>query len=234
VGAAYPCAGGVREAADTTLRQEVERFAHIVFASSPGQRDFWLGRKALSEAEIRSRYDGLKPCLHGSDGHSLAKAGVPDDNRYCWIKGAVIFDALRQACIDPADRAYVGEEPPVSALPNQVISHVEIDNASWARTPSIALNPGLVAIIGARGSGKTALADIIAAGCDALPADENRQSFLFRARDHLEDATVSLSWQGGEHEVRPLDTVEGKRETVIRELVTCRSSSWRSSAPLMA
>src|SRR3546814_14441831 len=93
--------------------------------------------------------------------------GQPVDNRFSWIKGALEFDALRQACIDPEGRAYVGEQPPRSAMPSQVISHVKIDDAEWATTPDIPLNPGLVAIIGARGSGKTALADVIAAGCEA-------------------------------------------------------------------
>jgi energy-coupling factor transporter ATP-binding protein EcfA2 len=196
---------GVRDGADTTLRQEVERFAHIVFTSSSNQRDFWLGSKSLTADEIRSRYDGLKPCLHGSDGHSIDAAGVPDGDRYTWVKGALIFDALRQACIDPAGRAYVGDAPPVSALPNQVISAVAVTDASWAKTPRLELNPGLVVIIGARGSGKTALADIIAVGCDALPADENKQSFLYRARDYLEGASVRIDWQEGNNETRPLD-----------------------------
>jgi ABC-type lipoprotein export system ATPase subunit len=55
------------------------------------------------------------------------------------------------------------------------------------KTPTIPLNPGLVAIIGARGSGKTALADMIAAGCDSFPEDSwnanewASPSFLVRA-----------------------------------------------------
>ncbi len=36
--------------------------------------------------------------------------GQPVDNRFSWIKGALEFDALRQACIDPEGRAYVGEQ----------------------------------------------------------------------------------------------------------------------------
>ena len=35
---------GVREAADKTLRQEIEKFAHVIFASSEAQREFWLGK----------------------------------------------------------------------------------------------------------------------------------------------------------------------------------------------
>ena len=37
---------GIREGNDVTLRQEIEKFAHVIFASSPAQRDFWLGRKS--------------------------------------------------------------------------------------------------------------------------------------------------------------------------------------------
>lgn len=203
---------GVRQAADATLRQEIEKFAHIVFSSSPAQREFWLGqRSGLTAEDLRIRYGGCKPCLHGSDSHDQKSVGQPVDKRFSWIKGALEFDALRQACIDPEGRAYVGEMPPRSALPSQVISHVKISNADWAATPDIPLNPGLVAIIGARGSGKTALADMIAAGCDAITpqswgADENSSpSFLARARRLVGDASTTLTWGGGAEVERALD-----------------------------
>jgi ABC-type cobalamin/Fe3+-siderophores transport system ATPase subunit len=194
---------GVRQAADATVRQEIEKFSHIIFASSQAQREFWLGQRAVSVSELRTRYSGCKPCLHGSDAHDQLSIGQPIDDRFTWIKGAPTFDALRQACIDPAGRAFVGLEPPHHALPSQVISQVEITHASWAVTPSIPLNPGLVAIIGARGSGKTALVDVIAAGCDAIAgtawsADENiSPSFLVRARTLIGNARVKLTWGGG-------------------------------------
>ncbi len=202
---------GVREAADATVRQEIEKFAHIIFSSSPSQREFWIGQRGVTIEDLRARYDGCKPCLHGSDAHNQKSVGQPVDNRFSWIKGALEFDALRQACIDPEGRAYVGEQPPHSAMPSQVISHIRIDDADWATTPDIPLNPGLVAIIGARGSGKTALADVIAAGCDAITptvwdADENiSPSFLTRARRLIGDATTTLTWGGGDTVTRALD-----------------------------
>ncbi|MGY4503783.1 energy-coupling factor transporter ATP-binding protein EcfA2 [Bradyrhizobium sp. GM24.11] len=202
---------GVRQAADTTVRQEIEKFAHIIFSSNPAQREFWIGQRGVTIEELRARYDGCKPCLHGSDSHDPKSVGQPVDNRFSWIKGALEFDALRQACIDPEGRAYVGEQPPRSAMPSQVISHVRIDDADWATTPYIPLNPGLVAIIGARGSGKTALADVIAAGCDAITpagwdADENiSPSFLARARRLIGDATTTLTWGRGATVTRALD-----------------------------
>src|SRR3546814_5341043 len=85
-------------------------------------------------------------------------------SRYTWIKGAATFDGLKQACIDPEGRAYVGTEAPPAAAPSETIRRVTLTNAPWAPNSVIDLNPGLVAIIGARGSGKTALADMIAAG----------------------------------------------------------------------
>jgi AAA domain, putative AbiEii toxin, Type IV TA system len=202
---------GVRQAADTTVRQEIEKFAHIIFSSSPVQREFWLGQRGVTVEELRARYDGCKPCLHGSDSHDQKLVGQPVDNRFSWIKGALEFDALRQACIDPEGRAYVGEQPPRSAIPSQVISHVKIDDADWATTSEIPLNPGLVAIIGARGSGKTALVDVIAAGCDAISpsgwdADENSSpSFLARAHKLIADATTTLTWSSGATNTRSLD-----------------------------
>jgi len=202
---------GVRQAADATVRQEIEKFAHIVFSSSPAQRDFWIGKRGINLDDLRSRYNGCKPCLHGSDAHDQKAVGQPVDNRFSWIKGALEFDALRQACIDPESRAYVGEQPPCSAMPSQVISHIRIDDADWATTPDIPLNPGLVAIIGARGSGKTALADVIAAGCDAITptgwdADENiSPSFLARARRVIGDANATLTWGCGATAIRALN-----------------------------
>lgn len=210
-GAAGDGTSGLRQAADTTVREEIEKFAHIIFSSSPAQREFWLGQRAVTTEQLRDRYDGAKPCLHGSDSHDQQSVGQPVDNRYSWIKGALEFDALRQACIDPEGRAYVGEQPPRTALPSQVISQIKIDDADWATTPEIPLNSGLIAIIGARGSGKTALADVIAAGCDAITpsgwdADENiSPSFLARARRLIGDATATLTWGGGADATRWLD-----------------------------
>ncbi len=212
-GSEHDGTSGMRGESEGALRAEVEKFAHIIFASSASQRDFWLGRKATaSPADIRSRYGALKPCLHGSDAHEADKVGAPDGDRYSWIKGAAQFDTLRQAVIDPEGRAFVGAVPPMRATPSQVISRVEIKNAAWAATPVLALNPGLVAIIGARGSGKTALADAIAAGCDAASENLSAASFLVRAGDLLEDVRVELGWGSGEPSQRLLLDYEYDQE----------------------
>lgn len=189
---------GVREAADTALRVEIEKFAHVIFASSARQRSFWLGDGAATVQELEQKYGGPKPCIHGCDAHDLTKVGAPDEDRYTWMKGLVAFDTLRQALTDPRGRTFVGPQPPVSTISSQAIASVEIAGASWARTPKVTLNPGMVAIIGSRGSGKSALAEMIAVGADSIPEHQNANSFLRRAADLLTGATAKIVWQSGD------------------------------------
>lgn len=182
----------------TALRKEIERTAHIIFSSQPKQRAFWLGRGSASIAQLNSEWGGCKPCLHGSDAHAPDAVGAPDLERYCWIKGDLSFESLRQACLEPDSRTFIGSAPPVGALPSQVITAASVTNATWLKTSAVPLNSGLVGIIGARGSGKTALADIIAAGGFALSAHISERSFIRRAREHLHDSAAELAWEDGD------------------------------------
>ena len=210
-GGANDGTSGVKKRADQTLRREIESFADVIFASSPAQREFWLGERQLSAEEICAQYRNLKPCLHGSDAHELDNVAAPFGDRFSWIKGGLEFDSLRQACIDPRGRAYVGSEPPSSATPSQVISEIEVFDSPWMQTPVIPLNAGLVAIIGARGSGKTALADMMAAGCDSISGEAwagdeaANPSFLVRARSLLADEKVKITWAAGDPSTRSLN-----------------------------
>ncbi|RVC72395.1 ATP-binding protein, partial [Mesorhizobium sp. M2A.F.Ca.ET.046.02.1.1] len=196
---------GIREAADATVREGIQRAAHVIFSANPIDREFWLGRGKESSESIIEFYGALKPCLWGCDAHEIARVGKPDLNRLCWLKGKPSFDTLHQALIDP-ERAYVGQVPPSGASPSMVIDTVTISNAPWAQTSVVRLNPGLVAIIGARGSGKTALADVIATGCDCYTAyDDN--SFLGRAQELLSGAKVTVAWQDA-HETTTRDLAD--------------------------
>ena len=193
-------------------REEIERFARIIFASQEKQREFWLGRGALPREDLEARLGGVKPCMHGSDAHAQAKVGAPALNRYTWIKGDPTFESLRQACIEPENRAIVGELPPSGALPGNVISKITVSNAAWLPQGSVPLNPGLVAIIGARGSGKTALADLIAAAGYAASPHLNDRSFLRRAKEHLQSASAELVWENGDTSSAELAHVEFEEE----------------------
>ena len=183
------------------LREEMQRFAHIIFSGKPCDREYWLGQNPeYPKAAIEKKYYGLKPCLHGCDAHEVARVGVPDEKRYCWIKGDLAFESLRQAVIEPEGRIWIGENPPLSAAPSVVLDTIRPIKTPWLTNATVPLNSGLVAIIGARGSGKTALADLIAAGAGALSHPLAESSFLKRAtepKDLIGPAEVEEIWRDG-------------------------------------
>jgi energy-coupling factor transporter ATP-binding protein EcfA2 len=179
-------------------RREIERFAHIIFASTPSQIEFWLGRRpGFDRAYIERTYGALKPCLHGSDAHKDENVAVPALDRLCWLKGDLAFETLRQSVIEPEERVWIGAEVPHHRIPSTSVSEISMTGTTWLKNAKIELNPGLVAIIGARGSGKTALAEIVAKGSYSIDAGKGDSSFLRRASepvDHLGTAEVKLTW----------------------------------------
>jgi predicted ATPase len=184
-------------------REEIQRLAHIVFSSKTVDRDYWLGLKEGEPREaIEKNYGSLKPCLHGSDAHSVPEVGKPFDNRYCWIKGDLAFETLRQAAIEPAERVHVAEESPMAPAPSMTLDSIRPYGMPWLKNASIPINSGLVAVIGARGSGKTALVDLIAAGAGALADPLSDSSFLKRATDPddlIGAGQVEVCWADGRH-----------------------------------
>ena len=184
-----------RDSSLSATRQKIERRANIIFSSNPNDRNFWLGKGVDSIEDIIEKYGSIKPCIHGSDAHKIMDVGMPDLDRYCWIKGDLTFETLRQACMEPEHRVFVGPEPPSGMAPSQFIKSVSVNNAPWFEPEEVPLNPGLVGIIGARGSGKTALVEMIAAGGYSLHRHINDRSFVYRARDFLDrDAMAQLVW----------------------------------------
>jgi hypothetical protein len=192
------------------LREEIEAFADIIFSSKLTDRDYWLGKKAGFDVDvIEKKYGRLKPCMHGSDAHRTSRVLAPDHERACWIKAELTFEGLRQAVVEPEERVAIGKEAPIVARAFERIASVAVADAPWFSNPRIDLNPGLVAIIGARGSGKTALADIIACATGAVSKEAGDASFLRRASqpaDLLGAARADIAWADGQHVAHDLAT----------------------------
>lgn len=120
--------------------------------------------------------------VSGSDAHQFT--GVPGDNdrrgygdypsgKITWIKANPTFQGLQQAIKEPAKRSFVGTIPPKVQLVREnksiFIDKLEVIkdpqstfNERWLENTELTLSDDLVAIIGNKGSGKSALADIIA------------------------------------------------------------------------
>ena len=188
-------------------REEIQRFASIIFSGNPSDREYWLGKKADSPAAvIEQKYGFLKPCLHGCDAHELEKIGKPDQDRFCWIKGDLAFETVRQAAIEPEERIWIGSESPERTAESIAVDTIETSNTPWLKTDEIKFNRGLVSIIGARGSGKTALVDLLAAGAYSLGSSLGESSFLLRAttpEDLIGNANVTVRWIDGSTTAAP-------------------------------
>lgn len=186
------------------IRRNLERFSHIIFSGKPSDVQFWTGKRADSEAVLQERYRGKKVCLHGSDAHEAEDLGVPNGDRFCWLKGDPTFETVRMASMSPETRAHIGATDPLEGYRSGRISHVDVPEKSWFPGTGVPINPGLVAIIGARGRGKTALADIIAAGAGSEVPFDNDKSFLSRAGILLRGSASKVTWTQGEATERSL------------------------------
>lgn len=109
------------------------------------------------------------PLILCSDNHDIR-----DYTTKCpmWIKADPCFAGLLQVLNEPADRIFLGDVPPaverISRNSTKYITAVSFEQTPTSKTKDkwfrgeVPLNPGLVAVIGNKGAGKSALADIIA------------------------------------------------------------------------
>ncbi len=141
--------------------------ANLVFGSYETQDDWQKARDILSKSGVN---DILIDC---SDAHAFKESQNKDriGKCYTWIKADPTFKGLLQVLTAPDERIYVGDIPPqVQRVRNNSTKYMK--SVSIRRKPearidetwfdnSIPLNSGMICIIGNKGSGKSALTDII-------------------------------------------------------------------------
>ncbi len=178
--------------------------AHILGTGSLDTIHWALGKKDISRDDFIKEFGALKPCIYGSDAHSLDGICKPDGDKFCWIKADPTFEGLKQVVYEPEERVYIGNSLPKGKNDANVIDRIEIkDSNNWFRDEPILLNDNLIAIIGEKGAGKTALSDFIAlAGGDFNIKEDDPGSFVFKAlkstkqiEETIENCTVIIHWQ---------------------------------------
>jgi ABC-type lipoprotein export system ATPase subunit len=194
---------------------------------------FLCEKSSTNHAWIDNFKHGLKDIprlvVAGSDAHCFVGVAGNDDKRgygdfpsgkRTWIKADPTFHGLKQAILEPAKRSFIGDTPPkvqeVDSNKTFYIESIEISKSvdkagvgQWLHGCDIPLNPDLVAVIGNKGSGKSALADVIA----TLGNSKQSKHFSFLKKDRFwgktgEPArhfTGTLTWRDESTESRPLN-----------------------------
>ncbi len=154
------------------IAEELDKNCDAFFARSQ-DKDFFMKTDRFPEAE-------KKPIVSGSDSHSfedlentLGKKYISEEGvirEVTWIKADHTFEGLKQITYEPESRVYIGDIPEklqkIKENPQLYIKSLKITSKTnedewFDDIGQLKLNPDLVAIIGNKGSGKSALVDII-------------------------------------------------------------------------
>lgn len=190
-------------------KKSVVNCCHFVFTSSNNPEQCVNGRKILISNKVN---DCLLDC---SDAHSFSNSLDKDriGNSFTWIKARPSFEGLVYVSGDYEDRVYIGDEPPKLQLVKnnkgkfvKSISFTKIDDPSfqesWFDNVSLEFSNDLVAIIGNKGSGKSALADSLALLGNSTNLDHasflTKGKFLNPRLNKGKSFTGTLTWLSGE------------------------------------
>lgn len=199
-------------ASNTYFKQGLVRDADILGSANKAQSDFFLWRHDKYTAEQFKEWFGKKkPCIKGSDSHNVNdELGKLKDeksqpaNKYCWIKADPTFNGLRQIINEPEDRVFIGRIPPkVEEVQNnstRYLSGITIKKTAAADIDDewfdcqLPLNSDMVSIIGNKGSGKSALADVLALAGNAH-CDPAHFSFLTKERFCEKNGRIAKNYE---------------------------------------
>lgn len=172
------------------LRKEITRMSDIILSGNPGDVEYFSGAKTSVE-EVVSTYGSLKPCIIGSDAHSLDKVGVFPNDRITWIKADPTFEGLKQILFEPKERVRISDTMPDFKYDYNIIDHVVLNTAGvWNQT--VPFNQNLNTIIGGRSTGKSTLLASVAAKFQEIKNDEN-YDFIKGLSDN-----VHVFWRDGQ------------------------------------
>lgn len=173
---------------------------------------------------------GIKPMIICSDNHDPRNY---NPSHTLWIKADPTFEGLRQILVEPENRVFIGETPilfkTVDDNRTKYIKGLSIDSVDgytgnkgkWFENFQIPFNNELVAIIGNKGNGKSAISDIISHCCNYK--NQEYFSFLnddkFRSKNLASNFVATVTFKDGQSFKKGLsDKLEGSEVTHVKYL----------------
>ncbi len=160
-----------------------------------------------------------KPVIAGSDAHKISDYGNFPSSKATWIKADATWLGLCIATREPSERCFIGKEPlqisRINENSTKIINGLIVKKEESSKLKeiwfnnNIQFNPGLITIIGNKGSGKSALADILglltnSSRIDHFPFLRNTQ-FKEPKENKAGEFVGKLIWESGQDLERKLD-----------------------------
>ncbi len=206
-------------------KKNVINSVDIVFTASESVEACEKAGASLREQAVNHH---LLDC---SDAHAFST--TPDKDRigncFTWIKADLTFAGLTHALLEFEDRIFIGDEPQKLKEVRQnrtrymkSITFRKVTGSSLEESwfdGEVPVNHGLVAIIGNKGSGKSALADSI--GLLGNTHQDKFFSFLdeTRFRDPKQNKAkhfeANITWESGPGKTKTLDTPVGAQDVEL-------------------
>lgn len=201
------------------ISDEVDKFSNAFFGNTNNAKYFLDPRRLEDKLDVIDS----KPVVTGCDAHSfdeldkwLGKVVIDGSikKQPTWIKADLTYEGLKQILFEPELRVYIGEEPEVESRvrsnSTKYIESLKIDqiegyderSGRWFQNEHIKFNKELVAIIGNKGSGKSAITDIIgllANSHNQITKDrygKEEELFSFLTEDKFHKNKISSKFQG--------------------------------------
>ena len=187
--------------------------ANLVFTAAETLSDYNKSRKSLQYSNVNSR---LLDC---SDAHDFSSSSENTRIGNCntWIKADPTFNGLQHAIHEFEERVAVFERPgkldKVEQNRTKYIRSISINQnenydleETWFEDVQVDFNHNLIAIIGQKGNGKSALTDII-----SLLGNSTAEDFSFLNDNKFKNEDnkarcfkATLTWESGKENTRDL------------------------------
>lgn len=158
------------------------------------------------------------PLILASDNHNASEY---ENSRFVWIKADPTFEGLKQIVNEPQGRVFIGEEPEllkrvrdnktkyIKSLSIKKNEGSSLDEVWFDENPDVEINSGLTAVIGNKGSGKSAIADTLGLIGNTPQSEHfsflNQDKFKKKKNNKAKHFTATLSWESGDGSTKLLD-----------------------------